>query len=63
MIVKFVTKRDNNGNRYTLEVNHTEKTYKKDYNIMFYDGFIEITKSAMRGLEGLYKKQGYTEIF
>ena len=32
MIQKYITKRDINGNRYTLIVDHINKTYKTDYN-------------------------------
>lgn len=62
-IQKYATKRDINGNRYTLEINHTKKTFKKDYNILFYDGYTEITKRGRDQLVKDLEENNYTEIF
>ena len=46
MIQKFTTKRDTNGNRYTLIVNHSKETYRADYNSSYsYSDYITISKT------------------
>lgn len=62
-IQKYATKRDINGNRYTLEINHTKKTFKKDYNVLFYDGYTEITQRGRKQLVKDLEQNNYTEIF
>ena len=44
MIQKFVTKRDANGNRYTLVIDHDRKTYARNYNPYNYSDYITIGK-------------------
>ena len=63
MIQKFVTNKDINGNRYTLEINHENKTYTRDYNKLFYDGYVELSKKALNEIESVIIKAGYKEIF
>ena len=63
MLQKFTTKRDTNGHRYTITINHSEKTYKTAYDIRFYDGYIETTKKGLHEIESELIKAGYTEIF
>ena len=63
MIKKYITKNDRNGNRYTLEVDETAKTYKLDYNPFgHYDGKV-ITKRARKSLIDFYDFCGFKRIF
>ena len=61
MIQRFVTKRDINGNRYTLIIDHTNKTFTRDYNIWHYDGFKTIGKRERKQLINDCIAAGYTE--
>lgn len=63
MIQKFTTKRDTNGNRYTLIIDHEKKTVKKDYNTSWdYSDFVTITKADRRKLAADAENAGYTTI-
>ena len=64
MIIKYTTKRDRSGNRYTLRVNNQEKTFHRDYNDSWtYTDYI--TLSSKKEREKLINQlflSGYTEI-
>lgn len=63
MIIKYTTKRDINGNRKTLEVNHAAKTYKRDYNsARSYDEHITITNKDRNKIIKQLDEAGYTSI-
>lgn len=62
MIQKFTTKRDRNGNRYTLTIDHTAKTYKNDYNPFYPQDFAEVTRKALRELRQEAIEAGYKAI-
>ena len=62
MIQKFTTKRDVNGNRYTLIIDHTARTYKNDYNPMHPQDFAEVTRKALRELRNEAIEAGYKGI-
>lgn len=61
MIFKYVTKKDASGNRYTLTADAEKKTYRKDYNLMFYDDFITVTKKDRNKIESQLIAAGYIE--
>lgn len=62
MMQQFITKRDTNGNRYTLIIDHDNKTYKRDYNPYFLKGFyIEVTKKQRREIIQDLDENGYKE--
>lgn len=56
----FKTKRDINGNTYTLEINHTEKTYRTNYNPFNYSDYITIGKRDRARMIKELKETGYT---
>lgn len=59
----FTTKRDCNGNRYTLIIDHAARTYKKDYNTAHnYGEYITITKTDRRKLAEQAESAGYAAI-
>ena len=62
MIARFATKRDNNGNRYYLIVDHTNKEYTRQP-AHWYDkaDYIEVSKTDRRKLETLLDNNGYRE--
>lgn len=56
----YITKRDINGNRYTLEIDHGAKTYKADYNPFgHYAGVLIGKRERHRKMEAL-ERAGYT---
>ena len=60
MIQKYITKRDINGNRYTLIVDHINKTYKTDYNpFRDSDEYITIGKREKHKLQEQLDNAGY----
>ena len=62
MITKYATKRDINGNRYTLIVNDTEKTFERSYNPYDYSDYITIGKRDRNKLIEQLIENGYTQI-
>ena len=62
MITKYTTKRDTNGNRYTLMVNHNRKEFMRSYNPYSIEGFITITKKDRNKLINQLLENGYTEV-
>lgn len=63
MITKYTTKRDANGNRYTLIVDHEKRTFKKDFNSSWcYDDFVTVTKRDRNRIAEELESQGYTSI-
>lgn len=64
MYLKFTTKRDVNGNRYTLEIDTDKKTYNRSYNTSnCYEDYITITKRDREKLAAELENAGYTRIF
>lgn len=61
MIQRFITKRDTNGNRKTLIIDHVNATYKRDYNPFSPSDYIEITSKARRAIIDEIESAGYTE--
>ena len=58
----FKTKRDINGNTYTLVIDHEDKTYKTSYNPFNYSDYITIGKrERYRMIKNLHDS-GYTQI-
>lgn len=62
MLFKFTTKRDRNGNRYTLIIDTEAKTVKKDFNPMYAGDYIEITRKDRSRLFDEIIGSGYTII-
>lgn len=63
MILKFTTKRDINGNRYTLEIDTENKTYNRSYNTSFdYADFVEISKKDREKLIDSLENNGFVEV-
>ena len=56
----FKTKTDVNGNTYSLEIDHDKKTYKTDYNIFNYTGYIKIGKRDRNEMIKQLDAYGYT---
>lgn len=57
----FKTKRDINGNTYTLIIDHENKTYKTDYNPFNSSDYITIGKrERYRMIKNLHES-GYTQ--
>lgn len=64
MIQKFTTKRDANGNRYTLEIDHDKKRFYPDYNTTCdYSEYITISKTDRQKLMDQAKTAGYSVAF
>ena len=59
MIEKFKTKRDINGNVYTLVIDHFTKSYKLDYNPFDLSDYILIGKRDRIKLIEKAKENGY----
>ena len=60
MIQKFTTKRDANGNRYTLEIDHDKKRFYPDYNTTCdYSEYITISKTDRQKLMDQAEAAGY----
>lgn len=60
MIQKFTTKRDANGNRYTLTIDHNKKRLYPDYNTTCdYSEYITISKTDRQKLMDQAEKEGY----
>ena len=58
----FKTKRDVNGNTYTLIIDHENKTYRTDYNPFNSSDYITIGKrKRYRMIKNLHES-GYTQI-
>ena len=57
----FATKRDTNGNRYTLIIDHSERYFVRGYNPFSYSDYITITKRDRNKLIEQAKEAGYTE--
>jgi len=62
MLLKFTTKRDANGNRYTLVIDTEAKTVQKDYNPYSIWDYIEITKKERNALYDNAIENGYNAI-
>lgn len=60
MITKYATKRDINGNRYTLIVDDTKKTFERSYNPYDYSDYITIGKRDRNKLIEQLIENGYT---
>lgn len=61
MIQKFTTKRDNNGNRYTLLIYHENRMYRADYNsTLDYSDYITITRRDRQKLIEQLEAANYT---
>lgn len=64
MMQKFTTKRDINGNRYTLIIDHVKKEYKPDYNSAYdYSDFITITRRDREKLIEQATAAGYSRTY
>ena len=64
MIIKYTTKRDANGNRYTLVIDHDNKEYKPDYNAAYdYSDYITITRRDREKLIEACTAAEYARIF
>lgn len=63
MIEKFKTKRDINGNVYTLVINHYAKTYTLDYNPFDLSDYILIGKRERNKMTKALEANGYNRIF
>lgn len=63
MILRFATKRDQNGNRYYLCVDFDAKTYAEQPRMMYRKGdFIEISKAERRQLKAEIIENGFTPV-
>lgn len=60
---RFITKADRNGNRYTLEIDHTARTYRADYNPFGHYEGQKIGKRERRAKMQFCERAGYTRIF
>lgn len=64
MIQKFTTKRDANGNRYTLEIDHDKRRFYPATNSSFsYSDYVTITKRDRDKLMEQAKTAGYSVAF
>lgn len=61
MIERFKTKRDINGNTYTLTIDHTTKTFNRNYNLFDMSDFIQIGKRDRQRIIKELQTAGYTE--
>lgn len=61
MIERFKTKRDINGNTYTLTIDHTTKTFNRGYNPFNKSDYIEIGKRDRNRMIDKLIEAGYTE--
>jgi len=62
-MIKFTTKRDRNGNRYTLRVDTNKKTFHRDYNDSWhYDEYITIGKRDREKLIDQLILNGFMEV-
>ncbi len=60
MIQKFTTKRDRNGNRYTLEIDHDKRRFYPAINSSFsYSDHVTITKRDRQKLMDQAENAGY----
>lgn len=60
MIQRFTTKRDENGNRKTLIVDHELRTFFLDYNTTYdYSDYITITTTDRRKMADALEEAGY----
>ena len=59
MILKFTTKRDTNGNRYTLTINTNLKTYSRSYNPFDVSDYVTIGKRDREKLVEQLEDDGY----
>ena len=63
MVLKFTTKRDASGNRYTLKIDPDTKTYARNYKDSWtYSDHITITKKDREKLIQQLDAAGYTQI-
>ena len=63
MILKFTTKRDKSGNRYTILINDNFREFKTDYNTTHdYSDYIEISKKDREKLINKLLLVGYKEV-
>lgn len=58
----FKTKRDINGNTYTLIIDHEKKTFSRDYNPFNYSGYITITRKERATLINNLQESNYQEV-
>lgn len=66
MMVIYKTKRDINGNTYCTIIDHDKKTYKNDYNIMFYPQnahIITVGKRERQAAIYMLEKDGYKQTY
>lgn len=62
-MIKFTTKRDRNGNRYTLRVDNASKTFHRDYNDSWnYSEYISIGKRDREKLIDQLITEGFREV-
>ena len=62
-MLKFTTKRDRNGNRYTLLIDQEARTYKRSYNTSYdYSDYITITRKDRDKLTAELDEIGYKAI-
>lgn len=62
MLFKFTTKKDRNGNRYTLIIDTEAKTVKRDYNPFSVSDYVVITKKERERLFDEAILNGYDTI-
>lgn len=63
MIIRYTTKRNTSGNRYTLTVWHETKTFHRDINDSWtYSDHITVTKSDRNKIIEMLTAAGYNEI-
>lgn len=62
MVERFKTKRDINGNTYTLIIDHENRTYKTDYNPFDKSDYITIGKRERYAMIKQLHESGYTQI-
>lgn len=60
MIQKFKTKRDRNGNTYTLVIDHSKQGYARNYNPWDTSEYIEIGKRDREKMIAQLEEAGYT---
>ena len=61
-MLKFKTKRDVNGNTYTLVIDTEKKTFCRGYNPFCKGDFVEITKKARNEIIKQLEAYGFCEV-
>lgn len=63
MILKFATRRDNNGNTYFIVLDTDNKTYSENTSGFYHkEDFFQITRRERRAIKEKARAEGYKEV-